>query len=55
MEEKDLNNKSYGKEDRGPADEKHISPLVAAAIAVALNLHFSNENSLCSEDFAVAS
>lgn len=55
MKEKDFNDKPYGKENRGPADEKHISPLVAAAIAVALTAHFSNESSLCSEDFAVAS
>jgi len=55
MDKKDLNDKPYGKEDWGLMDEKHISPLVAAAIAVALNAHFSNESSLCSDDFAVAS
>jgi len=55
MDEKGLNDKSYGKEEKGPVDEKHINPLVVAAIAVALTLHFSNKSSFCSEDFAVAS
>lgn len=55
MKSKDLIEKPDGKGDRGRADEKQVSPLVVAAIAVALNAHLSNESSLCSDDFAVAS
>jgi hypothetical protein len=55
MNEKNLNEKPDGKGNRGMADQKHISPLVVAAIAVALDAHFSYECFLCSADFAVIS
>ena len=55
MDEKKFNEKPDGKGDRGMADQKQISPMVIAAIAVALDAHFSDECSLCSADFAVIS
>lgn len=55
MDKEDLIKKPNRKGDRGTADEKHVSPLVVAAIAVTLDAHFSDEGSLCSEDFAVIS
>ncbi len=55
MDEKTLYEKPDGKGDREMADQKHISPLVVAAIAVALDAHFSDECSLCSAEFAVIS
>ena len=55
MDEKNLNEKPEGKGDGGMADQKYISPLVVAAIVVALDAHFSDECSLCSAEFAVIS
>ncbi|MDQ1331249.1 MAG: hypothetical protein QG578_1517 [Thermodesulfobacteriota bacterium] len=55
MDEKKLNGKHDGKRDREMADQKQISPMIVAAIAVALDAHFSDEDSLCSADFAVIS
>jgi hypothetical protein len=55
MDEKKLNGKHDGKGEKGMADQKQISPLIVAAIAVALDAQFSNESSLCSADYAVIS
>ncbi len=38
----DLLSKSTAWKTGVPADKKHISPLAAAAVAVALNVHFSS-------------
>jgi hypothetical protein len=44
----DLVSKSTARKTGVPADKKHISPLAAAAIAVALKIHFSAACSFCS-------
>ena len=55
MGKNDLTEKTDGGKGGGPEVEKRISPLVAAAISEALSEHLSDDGSLCSEDYAVAS